>query len=214
MSSDDFESFSDSNDEKVNNEGDNVKIEEGNAKKTEKIKKTKKTEEIRDQEIVENNDSDTKDIDVISEKNLFTSRNNDDRFIRELEFVQCLARFDYLLFLNRRSFFKDEKFIKYLEYLMYWQELPYVKYISYPQSLVVLRLLQKAEFRDLLNDMEYATYVDWLFACHNEHYRKEIQQCPPTSIFYRGEENPPQEETKPKTKAKGKKSKKDKSKDG
>lgn len=50
----------------------------------------------------------------------------------ELEFVQCLGNPNYLHFLAQRGYFKDEKFVNYLDYLQYWKEPEYVKYIKYP----------------------------------------------------------------------------------
>ncbi|CAG2054654.1 unnamed protein product [Timema podura] len=47
------------------------------------------------------------------------------RFQVELEFVQCLANPNYLNFLAQRGYFKDQAFINYLKYLLYWKEPDY-----------------------------------------------------------------------------------------
>nr|XP_027231587.1 mediator of RNA polymerase II transcription subunit 31-like isoform X2 [Penaeus vannamei] len=57
------------------------------------------------------------------------------RFQIELEFVQCLANPNYLLFLAQRGYFKDQTFINYLKYLQYWKEPEYAKYLKYPVPL-------------------------------------------------------------------------------
>lgn len=72
---------------------------------------------------------------------------NDRRFQIELEFIQCLAnpwylnsmlhllnrfRQSHLLFgldLAQQQYFKDEAFIRYLEYLQYWKQPEYAKFI-------------------------------------------------------------------------------------
>jgi mediator of RNA polymerase II transcription subunit 31 len=76
----------------------------------------------------------------------------DPRFIRELEFVQCLANPDYLDYLLKQHFFADPAFVNYLKYLLYWTTFPYCQYIRYPQCLHFLHLLQDREFRIHLED--------------------------------------------------------------
>ena len=71
-----------------------------------------------------------------------------DRFVAELEFVQCLANPNYLhcMHLNSEHFshsftratsdlaqhgyFEDERFINYLTYLRYWKQPEYARYIK------------------------------------------------------------------------------------
>jgi mediator of RNA polymerase II transcription subunit 31 len=45
----------------------------------------------------------------------------------ELEFVQCLANPNYLNFLAQRGYFKENAFINYLKYLLYWKEPEYAR---------------------------------------------------------------------------------------
>ncbi|TXG53739.1 hypothetical protein EZV62_018995 [Acer yangbiense] len=68
------------------------------------------------------------------------------RFLLELEFVQCLANPNYIHYLAQNRYFEDEAFIGYLKYLQYWKRPEYVKFIMYPHCLYFLNLLQNANF--------------------------------------------------------------------
>jgi len=57
-----------------------------------------------------------------------------DRFLLELEFVQCLANPTYIHYLAQNRYFEDEAFIGYLKYLKYWQRPEYIKYIMWVRS--------------------------------------------------------------------------------
>lgn len=72
------------------------------------------------------------------------------RFLLELEFVQCLANPTYIHYLAQNRYFEDEAFIGYLKYLQYWQRPEYIKYIMYPHCLYFLELLQNANFRNAM----------------------------------------------------------------
>ncbi|XP_031259452.1 mediator of RNA polymerase II transcription subunit 31 isoform X3 [Pistacia vera] len=72
------------------------------------------------------------------------------RFLLELEFVQCLANPTYIHYLAQNRYFEDEAFIGYLKYLQYWQRPEYTKYIMYPHCLFFLELLQNANFRNAM----------------------------------------------------------------
>ncbi|CAM8949335.1 unnamed protein product [Rhodiola kirilowii] len=72
------------------------------------------------------------------------------RFLLELEFVQCLANPTYIHYLAQNRFFEDEAFIGYLKYLQYWHRPEYVKFIMYPHCLFFLDLLQNANFRNAM----------------------------------------------------------------
>ncbi|KAK3157163.1 hypothetical protein QOZ80_2AG0117020 [Eleusine coracana subsp. coracana] len=72
------------------------------------------------------------------------------RFLLELEFVQCLANPTYIHYLAQNRYFEDEAFIGYLKYLKYWQRPEYIKYIMYPHCLFFLELLQNANFRNAM----------------------------------------------------------------
>ncbi|GAB2272656.1 Mediator of RNA polymerase II transcription subunit 31, partial [Dionaea muscipula] len=63
------------------------------------------------------------------------------RFLLELEFVQCLANPTYIHYLAQNRYFDDEAFIGYLKYLQYWQR------PEYPHCLYFLELLQNSSFR-------------------------------------------------------------------
>ncbi|WJX14646.1 Mediator of RNA polymerase II transcription subunit 31, variant 2 [Trifolium repens] len=72
------------------------------------------------------------------------------RFLLELEFVQCLANPTYIHYLAQNRYFEDEAFIGYLKYLQYWQRPEYIKFIMYPHCLYFLELLQNANFRNAM----------------------------------------------------------------
>ncbi|XP_047962836.1 mediator of RNA polymerase II transcription subunit 31-like [Salvia hispanica] len=72
------------------------------------------------------------------------------RFLLELEFVQCLANPTYIHYLAQNRYFEDEAFIGYLKYLQYWQRPEYLKFIMYPHCLFFLELLQNANFKNAM----------------------------------------------------------------
>ncbi|CAL2243306.1 unnamed protein product [Prunus armeniaca] len=72
------------------------------------------------------------------------------RFLLELEFVQCLANPTYIHYLAQNRYFEDEAFIGYLKYLQYWQRPEYTKFIMYPHCLFFLEQLQNANFRNAM----------------------------------------------------------------
>ncbi|THU44844.1 hypothetical protein C4D60_Mb02t11640 [Musa balbisiana] len=72
------------------------------------------------------------------------------RFLLELEFVQCLSNPTYIHYLAQNRYFEDEAFIGYLKYLKYWQRPEYIKFIMYPHCLFFLELLQNANFRNAM----------------------------------------------------------------
>ncbi|KAG8390205.1 hypothetical protein BUALT_Bualt01G0059300 [Buddleja alternifolia] len=72
------------------------------------------------------------------------------RFLLELEFVQCLANPTYIHYLAQNRYFEDEAFIGYLKYLQYWQRPEYLKFIMYPHCLYFLELLQNPNFRNAM----------------------------------------------------------------
>ncbi|XP_053695024.1 mediator of RNA polymerase II transcription subunit 31 [Sabethes cyaneus] len=82
------------------------------------------------------------------------------RFQVELEFVQCLANPNYLHFLAQRGFFKDNAFINYLKYLLYWKDPEYAKYLKYPMCLYFLDLLQYEHFRREIVNAQCCKFID------------------------------------------------------
>ncbi|RVX01776.1 Mediator of RNA polymerase II transcription subunit 31 [Vitis vinifera] len=64
------------------------------------------------------------------------------RFLLELEFVQCLANPTYIHYLAQNRYFEDEAFIGYLKYLQYWQQPEYIKFIMYPHCLFFLNFFR------------------------------------------------------------------------
>ncbi|CAH9073423.1 unnamed protein product [Cuscuta epithymum] len=72
------------------------------------------------------------------------------RFLLELEFIQCLANPTYIHYLAQNRYFEDEAFIGYLKYLQYWQRPEYIKFIMYPHCLFFLEMLQNPTFRSAM----------------------------------------------------------------
>ncbi|WOK98932.1 hypothetical protein Cni_G07644 [Canna indica] len=72
------------------------------------------------------------------------------RFLLELEFIQCLSNPTYIHYLAQNRYFEDDAFIGYLKYLQYWQRPEYIKFIMYPHCLFFLELLQNANFRNAM----------------------------------------------------------------
>eukprot|EP00252_Welwitschia_mirabilis_P020126 TRINITY_DN4861_c0_g1_i1.p1 TRINITY_DN4861_c0_g1~~TRINITY_DN4861_c0_g1_i1.p1 ORF type:complete len:189 (+),score=36.05 TRINITY_DN4861_c0_g1_i1:197-763(+) len=72
------------------------------------------------------------------------------RFLLELEFVQCLANPTYIHYLAQNRYFDDEAFIGYLKYLQYWKRPEYIKFIMYPHCLYFLDLLQNSNYRNAM----------------------------------------------------------------
>lgn len=95
------------------------------------------------------------------------------RFQIELEFVQSLANPNYLNFLAQRGYFKNQTFLNYLKYLMYWTKPEYVKYIIYPQCLSLLELLQHETFLKEILNAQCSKYIDEQLLLIWLHYKKK-----------------------------------------
>ncbi|KAJ8772409.1 hypothetical protein K2173_027586 [Erythroxylum novogranatense] len=80
------------------------------------------------------------------------------RFLLELEFVQCLANPIYIHYLAQNRYFEDEAFIGYLKYLQYWQR------PEYPHCLFFLELLQNANFRNAMAHPNSKVFFSYLFS--------------------------------------------------
>eukprot|EP01116_Phalansterium_solitarium_P000351 TRINITY_DN10223_c0_g1_i2.p1 TRINITY_DN10223_c0_g1~~TRINITY_DN10223_c0_g1_i2.p1 ORF type:complete len:128 (-),score=26.12 TRINITY_DN10223_c0_g1_i2:185-568(-) len=108
--------------------------------------------------------------------------NERQRFLIELEFVQCLASPRYLNFLAQRKYFDDAAFVSYLKYLLYWKQPAYARFIIYPQCLKFLDLLQHDEFRKSLVSSETSEEIHRQQFWHWQFYRNQrLQQTPPTA---------------------------------
>jgi len=82
------------------------------------------------------------------------------RFIAELEFVQCLANPSYLNFLAQEGYLKKPEFINYLKYLEYWKDPKYAKLIRYPTCLRFLEPLLDSHFREAIAMARNAKEID------------------------------------------------------
>ena len=92
------------------------------------------------------------------------------KFLVELEFVQCLANPLYIDWLARQGYLLDGKFVRYLDYLQYWKQPQYAKFLVYPHCLRFLDLLQHEEIRkQFTEDRNFALqlhdqqFYHWLY---------------------------------------------------
>uniref|UniRef100_A0A1I7T182 Mediator of RNA polymerase II transcription subunit 31 n=1 Tax=Caenorhabditis tropicalis TaxID=1561998 RepID=A0A1I7T182_9PELO len=104
-----------------------------------------------------------------------TAESEKTRFEVECEFVQALANPNYLNFLAQRGYFKEEYFINYLKYLLYWKKPEYARCLKFPQSLHMLEALQSPQFRDAMAYGPSAKFVEdqvvlqWQFYLRKRH---------------------------------------------
>ena len=96
-----------------------------------------------------------------------------ERFLTELEFVQCLANPQYLQFLAQSNILEQESFVNYLHYLTYFQTPKYAKYVVYPYCLQILDLLLTKEFRTALKYADTCNFIHTRQYKHWEAYRNE-----------------------------------------
>ncbi|CAL2029157.1 unnamed protein product [Caenorhabditis brenneri] len=89
-----------------------------------------------------------------------TAESEKTRFEVECEFVQALANPNYLNFLAQRGYFKEEYFVNYLRYLLYWKQPQYARCLKFPQCLHMLEALQSQQFRDAMAYGPSAKYVE------------------------------------------------------
>jgi mediator of RNA polymerase II transcription subunit 31 len=94
----------------------------------------------------------------------------DAKFIRDLEFVQCLANPRYLYHLMQRNYFGDPAFRRYLNYLSYWERPEYAKFLRFPQCIHFLRLLDDNDFRSKLRDLHYIEWIEGQQSCYWHFY--------------------------------------------
>lgn len=60
----------------------------------------------------------------------------------------------------QRGYFKDQAFINYLKYLLYWKEPEYARFIKYPMCLYFLDLLQYEHFRREIVNAQCCKFID------------------------------------------------------
>ncbi|GAB4823605.1 hypothetical protein N2152v2_010651 [Parachlorella kessleri] len=94
-----------------------------------------------------------------------------ERFVLELEFIQCLASPQYLNWLAQNRYFEDPAFLNYLKYLQYWRKPEYARFIIYPHALQFLALLQTPEFRTAIANPSYMDTVHSQQFYHWQHFR-------------------------------------------
>ncbi|CAJ0937055.1 unnamed protein product, partial [Mesorhabditis belari] len=105
------------------------------------------------------------------------------RFEIECEFVQSLANPHYLNFLSQRGYFKEDYFVNYLKYLLYWKRPEYARCLKYPQCLFMLEALQEKEFREALESTANAKFIEDQLIFQWHYYlrkRQRILDNPPS----------------------------------
>ncbi|KAF1770668.1 hypothetical protein GCK72_002489 [Caenorhabditis remanei] len=104
-----------------------------------------------------------------------TTESEKTRFEVECEFVQALGNPNYLNFLAQRGYFKEEYFVNYLKYLLYWKKPEYARCLKFPQCLHMLEALQSQQFRDAMAYGPSAKFVEdqvvlqWQFYLRKRH---------------------------------------------
>lgn len=101
----------------------------------------------------------------MSEVEKQTGCSEEQRFIIELELINCLANPQYLNWLAQNKYLQDPSFIAYLNYLQYWKKPEYAKYVLYPHCIYFLDLLQNEEFRKVVAKPAVADFI------HTQQYR-------------------------------------------
>lgn len=77
--------------------------------------------------------------------------------------------------LAHQGYYEDERFMRYLKYLTYWQQPAYARYLRYPICLDFLELLlEKESFRMAVKGDQYARMTEeqvllqWTFRAKND----------------------------------------------
>ncbi|CDH54452.1 predicted protein [Lichtheimia corymbifera JMRC:FSU:9682] len=94
--------------------------------------------------------------------------------------------------LAQQQYFKDDAFIRYLEYLQYWKKPEYARFVVYPHALYFLDLLQHPKFREHISTSENTQeihrmqYYHWMYLRNppkstNDNQQQQQQQQPSTS---------------------------------
>lgn len=92
----------------------------------------------------------------------------------------CVVRFlhsEFVLYfflavIAQRGYFKDQTFINYLKYLLYWKEPEYARYIKYPMCLYFLDLLQYEHFRREIINSQCVKFIDDQAVLLWQHYTR------------------------------------------
>eukprot|EP00242_Pyramimonas_sp_CCMP2087_P004117 CAMPEP_0198218166 /NCGR_PEP_ID=MMETSP1445-20131203/67727_1 /TAXON_ID=36898 /ORGANISM="Pyramimonas sp., Strain CCMP2087" /LENGTH=130 /DNA_ID=CAMNT_0043895081 /DNA_START=170 /DNA_END=559 /DNA_ORIENTATION=- len=82
-----------------------------------------------------------------------------ERFLIELEFIQCLANPKYINHLAQNRKFEDPAFVNYLAYLQYWKKPEYARFLIYPHCLYFLEMLQNEQFRRAVADQRATEFL-------------------------------------------------------
>jgi mediator of RNA polymerase II transcription subunit 31 len=99
-------------------------------------------------------------------------------FVRELEFVQCLANPRSLNYPVQRNFFGDPAFLNYV----YWTRTDSVKFLRFPQGIHFLRLLEDPDFRRELTHESCMPEIEGQELRHFDLYRRNWLDLSPLDV--------------------------------
>ena len=79
-----------------------------------------------------------------------------ERFELELEFVQALANPSYAHFLALEGFLDDDRMIRFIHHLQYFERPEYARFVLYPHALAFRRALTSKAFRRAMANPRFA----------------------------------------------------------
>ena len=84
----------------------------------------------------------------------------------DYDFIQGLVSSDYIKYLSRKGYLRDQAFLNYLRYLRYWKQPEFSKLLQWSQCIDILDMLlqqeirteleQNEDFANFLNDLQFA----------------------------------------------------------
>ena len=65
----------------------------------------------------------------------------------DYDFIQGLVAPDYVKYLSRKGYLRDQAFLNYLRYLQYWRKPEFLKLLQLPTCVDIVDMLLKEEIR-------------------------------------------------------------------
>ena len=79
----------------------------------------------------------------------------------DFDFIQGLVSADYVKYLNRKGYLRDEAFLNYLRYLRYWHRPEFFKLLVQPTCVDVVEMLLEKSVRDELDlNEDFANFFE------------------------------------------------------
>ena len=80
----------------------------------------------------------------------------------DFDFVQGLVASDYIKYLSRKGYLRDEAFLNYLKYLEYWRKPEFFKLLQQPTCVDILDMLLQSEIRaELAENEDFANILSF-----------------------------------------------------